>query len=263
MKHHRLVCGFLLLCLAIIVTAATPVAAAVARNGSVVTYAPADAAANTGSTSITVPSSSTLVVMFVGGFSGSANFFSGGTYTLAGSGMTVATLTTQADASTSAMMAAAAFQINPTAGSQTFAYDFAGTATLEVAAVFHFVFFTGTHATTPIGSANGNQVGSSGANAGARTNAGGDMVCGFTVIFHAGAAPTITWSGVTHVAGPTANTNGDAYADYAETAGTGSNITPSDTWTGGDDGAVIGLVVKQAAGGAAPVLRSTLVGVGP
>lgn len=210
---------------------------------------------------VDIPAATTLMLLFVCGYpQGSAlNHYSSGTIEIGGSGGVVGggggtnmSVAVVGDTNTATMLSSL-FYLNapPTGNAKQIAWDFAGTEVADTGHVMVCVFYSGTHASTPIGASDVTQVSGTPAVSDALANSVNDLVAGFGGYFSSG-TPTETWTNVTEVLNGLEKDN--TFASYGDTAGTGSPIAPSFSWTGGDDGAVIGVVVKAAAGGGGATL---------
>src|ERR1044072_6699803 len=96
---------------------------------------------NSGSASVTVPADAEIMIVGVSANDTGANYISGGTMTIAGASMTAIT---GGDASTSFWDAGAFYKLLPTTGTQTLAWDFAGTnAPSGGGAIISYTFWKG------------------------------------------------------------------------------------------------------------------------
>lgn len=220
---------------------------AVARTGSISVVTDGS---NTSSVSVTVPAGASLAMLFVCGYHGATGLFSapGAAPTLGGSAMTLAVGSDDEN-----LVGGCAYYLkNPPSGTQTYAWDWGGASNSSTGDTHFIVYYTGTDGTTPIGATVEDQATASPMSAGALANSSGDLVTAFGWAFRSGSAPGISWSNVTSVQAETQNAGAPgSYGAYAETAGTGTNITPSFTYTG-DDVGIIGIVLKASGAAAAP-----------
>jgi hypothetical protein len=215
----------------------------------------ASRATNTGSQSVTVPSSCTGIAVFVGGYFSSASQWSGGSVSLSTDGALTA-YGTGGDASGSFHQGAVFYREgNLTAGTQTLSWDWAGTSAPSDGALMVVVFIGGSATASAIRDSDGIQSGSMGDNLlhstktlTALTN---DLILAFAEMFEPTTTPAPTWTNATKVA------DYDLGAPYRSTIGTLASATPTGNQTvgvtinasGSDDGSLSAIVIKPGGGG--------------
>lgn len=223
---------------------------AVTRIGSLVESADAERTANTGSESITVPADAEIMIVGVHGYQSISSYFSGG----AGTRLTIAgaafTNLTQGDASTSFFMGALFYRLAPATGTQTLAWDWAGTDAPTEPVRIVYGFYKGLHATTPIRDTDGVQSNLPYTTP-SLTAASGDLIVawgwGYDGADETGGSSWTNASVVTDY--PTRY--GNAVASWAEGSPSGNTTVTWSAWTGVEDGGVCALVLTPAAAGAA------------
>lgn len=173
---------------------------------------------NAGSQVIAVPADATMIVVGVGGWNSAANFFSAGTVSLNGMPLQLG----RAQDTTSATNMSALFYLtNPTTGSQTLSWDWAGATAVAEGANIFYAFYKGVDTKNPIRFAGGGSVTNSSlaASTGVMTAQPGDMVVSLCDWYRSTLAACI-WTGTTAIAEvPRFNIND---ASWAETSPTGS-----------------------------------------
>lgn len=207
--------------------------------------------ANTGSTSLTVPSDAEGVLVFVHGYEPVADYFDGGTLTLGGTAMEP--LEVPGDDNTAAFMGAAFWQPSPATGSQTLAWDWLGTTAADVNPVFHAVYVKGNDtsaAAAALRDFDGAQMTSgSSVSTPTMTALSSDLLVAFGWQFWGGTDQTFSWTNATKVLDTTGSDDGRA--SIATALPTGDQSVTLTSSNSGGDGGVIGVVIKPgvAAGG--------------
>lgn len=214
--------------------------------------------ANSGTVAITVPADATLAVLMLSGYNGTTNYFTGGTDPTINS-VTMSQIT-GTDGDTGKWMGAIFYLVNPATGSQTLAWDWAGTGTGDQANIFVMAYYKGVDTADLVRDTFGGQFGNNPYASDTLTAASGDLIIACASGFFDG-AESHSWTGATTVA----SFNPNAYANlvFAEASPTGDQ---SVTYTGNmNDGALGCLVLKADAGGGGGGLVSSLclLGVGP
>ena len=120
---------------------------AVTRTGSIIEI---DSAANSGSQSITVPSDTEIMVVSVGGYvaSGGSNLMSGNPPTIGGA---ATTLGRDDDGDGTRLLQCIFYKVSPATGTQTFAWDWAGTTTFTLGAQMNIGFYKGINTSSAVG----------------------------------------------------------------------------------------------------------------
>lgn len=195
---------------------------------------------NASSQAITVNASATLAVLFVAGYSGTANYFSGGTAPTINS----VSMTPQIDGDDNgSQQQAVAYTLkNPSTGSQTLAWDWAGSGAPSEGLVYCVVYVSGEHATSYVGDTAIDVTSSTSHTTGSLTATSGDLFLGYSSSY-SGADDT-TWTNATERTGSTQASNWSEMAD----ASPSGNITVSIT-TGDAYSCLEGLIILQASGG--------------
>lgn len=212
---------------------------AITRIGSITSVAIGNA--NTGSTSITVPSDAQLIVVGVSGFpiDASASFFSGGSLKLNGVALTAVATDTNSSAFEGAL-----FYLNlPATGSQTLAWDWGGTGNVLDGPLVAYGFYKGIDANGPVRSSSGVQAGVDPHMSGTLTAQSGDLIVAWGSHFVSNTDRSFSWTGATEVQGFT--NVGNADGSWAEASPTG-NQTVSYTCSENSDGGVAAIVLKPA-----------------
>jgi hypothetical protein len=203
---------------------------------------------NTGSTSITVPTDADYMTVGVTSWSSVANFLSGGSVTLNSASLSVIS---SADSNNSYDYSALFGLKAPSTGSQTLAWDWAGTGSALHHCYATISFYKGVNQTTPIRDF-GSEQGYDTANVttGSMTAQSGDMA----VAVLESDTSTVSWSGATQVA-YTAN------AIYYAEASPSSDVTiiASNVYWGAISGGV--LVAATASPGARTLASSGTIGI--
>lgn len=220
---------------------------------------------NTGSQSVTVPSSCTGIAVFIGGYFSTASSFSGGSVSLSTDGALTATAT-GGDASSS-FHQGACFYLgkNLTSGTQTLSWDWVGTGAPADGALMVVVFIGGSATTTPIRDSDGIQTGSIGDNllhsTKTLTAQTDDLILAWVEQFAPGGVdPAPVWTNATSVA------NYDLSAAYRNTDAGLASATPTGNQTVGvkwntsssNDGSLQAIVIKPSAGGATKAIAGTV-----
>lgn len=229
----------------------------VSRTGSVGNI---NTTANNSSQAVTVPSDATLAIVGVTGYDTTVSPFSTGTLSLGGSSMTVGRAD---DDNTSFDMTAVFYLANPSTGSQTLAWNWAGTNAATLGFHIFTAFYTGNDTSSPIRGSGGGRTATDSANTGAMTAVSGDMiVAAGEGARNGGTTPTgISWTNATGAAG---NQYNSEYGSFAESTSSGS-VTVTATQTGGSGGTgytnVSALVIQPTASGARTLASSGTIGV--
>ena len=217
---------------------------AVTSTGSVVTIA---SSANTGSQSVTVPSDATLMIVSAGGYTagGEATFWTTTAITL----NSVQATRIRVDASNSEQSSVLYQLANPAIGSQTFAWDWNGTAAVTEGTTIIIRFYKDVNTTTPIRSNGGQYNATSGAaTTGALSHEDGDMVVA-TFSHYWGTGP-VTWTGATSISQPAQfNDNFNRMAEAALSGASTVTVTADENATESGLKAISGAVIAAAAAG--------------
>lgn len=202
--------------------------------------------ANSGTTSITVPSDATLAVLAVCGYDtvGVANYFSGGTGPTLNS--VNPTGTVACDGNTAMLLGAMWYWTSPATGSRTVAWDFVGTNTSGAGFLFTYAFYKDLDTASPVRSSSGGQQAANPHTSGTLTCQSDDLIvisCEQSV----GSEQTFTWSGSgvtpTEIAEFTQfNTADSAWAEASPTG----NQTVTGTCSSSSDGGIMAIVLKPA-----------------
>ena len=217
---------------------------AVARTGSVVRI---DSTLNASSQAVTVPADADAIVVGVSGAEpGTNNYFGNGSVSIGGNNLTlVAQNGNEAD---NAAQTAVWVLTGPPTGSQTFAWDWAGTSAVDYGGSIFVAYYKNVHQSTPVRDS-GTGVnpwpspGGDTASTGSMTALSGDGI----VAVSGADANSINWTNATEVLDGVANT---MTASFAETfPSTDTNV--SATAIGGDANSisVVGVVLLSAGGG--------------
>lgn len=211
------------------------------RTGSIATFG-SGGAANTGSGSITVPADATLAVAFMSGQNGTTSVFSGGSLTINSVAMT--NREPGGDTSTSFEQGACFTLANPATGTQTIAWDFAGSAAMNDGLIGIVVFFKDVDL-TGFRDGDAKQQNTIPVTSDTLTAQSSDLIAAWGWSRNPGATKTFTWTGATAVARyPGSGGTFNAAASYAEASPTG-NQTVQVTWDQTtDSGGLIALVLK-------------------
>jgi hypothetical protein len=185
--------------------------------------------ADSGSQAITVPSDAEIIIVSVGGYHGTASRFSGGTLTLNGVSLTVGRAD---DTSASLAMSAMFYLLNPATGSQSLAWNWAGTTAMIIGAQVYYSFYKGINKGNPIRDSQGIQsTGSTSVNRTVANTKAGDMICAYSHMEQNNPNyPTaIGWANATEVREDAYNKSNNAYAENSD----GVDVTITATGTGG------------------------------
>jgi hypothetical protein len=170
---------------------------AVTRTG---TYASFNAAQNTGSGSITIPSDATIIVCGVGGWTNDVNpnnTFASGNITVGGNTLSKAVSFVD---NTKGLISTLYYLVNPPTGSQTLAWDWNSTDDVDEGGQILCCFYKGVDTTDPIRSSSAvaetsNYAYVTSANLAATT---GDAVFSYSV-FYVGYITGIAWTNATEI----------------------------------------------------------------
>lgn len=213
---------------------------------------------NASSQSVSVPTDAELMVVVVSGYESVANFFTSGSLTIGGDAFTAVSAGSNSD--TSFFMGAMFYKVLPATGTQTLAWDWAGSS-ISNGAIIRYAFYRGIDTSSPVRDSHGTQNQTGFTISKTLTAQSGDLILAWQHLFDAG-TNTFSWTNATKVADAT-DFNGAA-GSYAEGAPTG-NVAITCTHTN-TDGGLSTLVLKPAAAGggssAAPQHNLTLLGVG-
>lgn len=194
---------------------------------------------NSGSAPITVPPDAEIIVVGVSGYQDSAGFFSTGNVTLNGVAMKVV----PADADTSAFMGSLFYLVSPATGTQTLAWDWAGTTAPNDGVLFAYGFYKGINKTSPIRASSGIQQQGNPHAITALTAQSGDLIVAMAEQFTFGTDLTFSWTGAKEVQSLT--NFGTADGSWAEASPTGSQAV-SATTNASSDGGIMAIVLKPA-----------------
>jgi len=228
--------------------------AAITRTGSFSTEAHVT---NTGSFSVTVPADAEIMVLGVTGFQSTASYFSSGSVTVGGAAMTAVGF----DSDTTKFQGSLFYKVLPATGTQTVAFDWAGTTAPEFGVIFVYAFYKGIDTASTIRSSNGAQQATNPHATSTLTAQSGDLIVAWMAQFTASES-TVTWTGATEVQAVTAISQTDG--SWAEASPTG-NQTVSASGSDNQDGGVGAIVLKPAGGGGGGSTSRNflLLGVGP
>lgn len=210
---------------------------AVSRTGSITDIHTSN---NTGSQSVSVPADAELMVVGLAGAIDSGSIFGTASISIGGAAASLIL-----DAYGDGVWESALFyRVSPATGSQTFAWDFAGSGSVTYGAHILIAFYKGINTTTPIKANGGEASGDGSFTTGSLSATTGDMAVALCSKY--GGFGDSTWSGVTEIS---TDFNNNCYYSWGE--GTpSSNVTITATVTDGSNyGAVCGIVIAQAAGG--------------
>lgn len=239
--------------LALALLLAREASAACERTGSA---AEVTSSANSGSTSVTVPADATLMVVGVGGFFGTANQFSGGSVTIAGASLTAIS---GADASTSFWQGVIFYRVNPTTGSQTFAWDWVGAGAPDAGVSLTYAFYKGIDTGSPLKDSFASQAAGSPTATDSMTATTGDCIVAWGSAFTGGAgAHAFTWTNTTELTDTFFGTGAHSLSEAFPSGDT--TVTASE---GEDQDIALVAAVFRVAGAAAPTNTLLLMGVGP
>lgn len=172
---------------------------------------------NTGSTSITVPAGTTLIVVGTSGYVNYNNYYGTGTLTIAGQSLTMARADrdTPADADKSAVWYIASASL-PT-GSQTLAWNWGGSSNMADGGQIVYAFYSGVNVANPVKDTGGNYIEGSLANSTISTAsmsaASGDMIWSNAYLFNTSMPTGETWTNATSIYGVTNNGSRAAAAE--------------------------------------------------
>jgi hypothetical protein len=248
MIHRRGLGGVVVLCLLVSLAQALP-----ARLGST---ARADlGTANTGSTSVTVPSGAEIALCQVDGYITETTYFTGGTLTIGGQSMTAVA---GGDTGTSGWQQALWTRVlaPSLSGAQTVAWDWAGTSALDNDATLTCVFYQGIDTASAVRSSTCVQASDSPYTTGTLTAQTGDLLVAMVTAF-AGSETTFTWTSATKIEDFAQQGGNLGDGSLAEAAPTG-NQTVSAASTVADDGGICAVVLKPAAAAQAGPRRRPL-----
>lgn len=215
----------------------------VTRTGSIIEI---DSASNSGSQSITVPSDAEYMVCSASGYlsSGGSNFMNANPPTIASNAMT---LVRDDDNDGTRLIQCLFRYVSPPTGTQTFAWDWAGTTSATLGIQMQIAFYKGVNTTTPEGANAGSADADASATTGSMTVTNGDAVFVAAVAYNA-VLPTIDFTNCTEIAD---NSALGLQAGCAE-AFPSTDTTFTATHNGGSGGipatTISAIVIKQAAG---------------
>lgn len=212
---------------------------------------------NSGSQSITVPSDATLAIVTANGFYNQANYFSSGSVTLGGDTMSVGR---SDDSDITYEFSAIFYLINPSTGSQTLAWDWAGSNAPSSGVHIHYAFYKDIDTSSLIRDTGGQQTATGTATTGSMTAQTGDMAIAIAHGYDS-SLPSFNWTNATE-------TDDDQYnfsaSSYAEATPSG-NITITATQTGGSGvtpyTTMSAIVIKPTLSGARILASSGTIGV--
>jgi hypothetical protein len=239
MIQRRILGGVVVLCLLVSLAQALP-----ARLGST---ARVDlGTANTGSTSVTVPSGAEIAACQVDGWLAQTTYFTGGTLTIGGQSMAAVT---GGDTGTSGWQQALWTRVlaPSLSGAQTVAWDWAGTSALNDDATLTCVFYQGIDTASAVRSSTCVKVSASPYTTGTLTAQTGDLLVAI-VTAYAGAETTFSWTSATEIVAFTKVGGNFGDGSLAEAAPTGNQTVSatSPSGTGADDGGICAVVLKPA-----------------
>lgn len=212
----------------------------VSRTGSV---AAISSSANASSQSITVPADAELAVVSLSGWdSTGSSYFSGGAVTLGGDSMTLG----KADGGSDANNAAIFYLSNPSTGSQTLAWDWAGSSGADEGVSIIYTFYSNVDTADPIRDSGGQSTtgGAGTASTGTLTALEGDLV----VAVGAGNGSSASWTNATEVYDTLYNSNVGTLAEVSPSGDVSVSVTV------GSYASVSAIVIKPgAASGTEPI----------
>lgn len=225
---------------------------AIVRTGSVSTF---EFSENAHSTAVTVPADAEFCFVGVTGYDlgPTASYFSSGTLTLGGQAMTAIA----GDGNSGMFMGAVFYKTLPLTGSQTLAWDWAGTSNAGNGVMFLVAFYKGLDTASPIRSQDAGQQAANPHATGTLTALSGDLIVAWMWQF-ASADSTITWTGATEVQAVTPTLNADG--SLAEASPTG-NQTVSASGSDNQDGGIVAIVLTPAGGGGGGAKKRMLAGL--
>lgn len=214
----------------------------VETTGSVVTHG---SSANSGSTSVTVPADATCAIVFWSGWFGS------GTPSMSsislGSSMTIVE---NAAVSGGTSARGCAILVNPSTGSQTFAWDWSGTATLDEGCPYMIRFFKGVNTGDPIRDSDNTGWTGTATNSVTLTTSSDDYVVGVVQSYFAGTGQNP--EGAPAGSGQTVDEDNfdSGNSEFADLAHEDSPGESSTDFSGtGHFGTIVAVVLKQAPAG--------------
>lgn len=218
---------------------------AVSRTGSVTTI---KNGANSGSQAVTVPADATLAVVTIEGYNPTTDIITGNAPTLGGTATTLAKF--QRDSAADGNQVGIFTLGSPAIGSQTFAWNWGGSAAWADGGQMNVVFYKGVNTTTPVGAIGGgfteNAAANTPASAGTLTASSGDAIVAASYYYPAG---TLTWTGVTSVNNSAFN---GSSGSFAEGFPSGNTTVSASHGFGNNYVVVTAIVLKQAGSGALP-----------
>jgi hypothetical protein len=182
------------------------------------------------------------MIVGVGGYDGTAGWFTNGSVTIGGAAMTAIS---GGDASTSAFMGAMFYKVLPPTGTQTFAWDLQGTNVPADGNYWVWAFYKGIDTASPIRDSDASQQAGNPHTSKTLTAIAGDLIVAFMWQFST-VESTITWTGATEVQALTRTVQTDG--SWAHTSPSG-NQTVSASASDNQDGGVAAIVLKAAGGG--------------
>lgn len=185
--------------------------AAIQRVGSVTDYHNLN---NAGSTTITVPTGSTLLVLGMVGYSSTGDrYFGAGTVSIGGQAMSVGR---EDDSPANVDSTAIFYLVNPPSGSQTLAWDWVGSSNMNDGGHFFIAFYNGTNTTSPIYAGNGTIISGTGnGSISINGSAGYAMV---SAAYSDPAGSVITWTNLSSISQDDSVTRG-TYAENLSISG--------------------------------------------
>lgn len=214
--------------------------------------------ANTSTHGMTVPADAELIACGVVGYISGVSPYSGGTLTIGGSSMTYI----GGDSDPSKMTGGIFYKVQPATGSQTLAWDWAGTNTMEGGTNFDCRYYKGINTGGAVRSTNATQQAASPHTSGTLTASSGDLIIAYSWQFVPTVNATFTWTGATEQFAYTV-TAGEVDYSWAEASPTG-NQTVSTSVSSSSDGGIgaIVLIASGGGGGGSTARTLTLMGVG-
>lgn len=203
--------------------------------------------ANSGSSSRTIPAGTEITLIYVAGYLGTtANYFSSGTLTINGVGMT--TFGATSDDSTSFFMGCGWRLMSPASGAQTVAWDWSGAGAPSDGVLFVAVHYSGINTSDPVRDSDGTQEAALPYETKTLTAVAGDMISIAVFGFVGGSAGSVTaWSNATEISEFEGFVNADI--TLAEHEPSGNVVIATTTAVNYQDGGIIALVMKPATGG--------------
>lgn len=225
---------------------------AITRSGSVTQFN--GPTTNTGSTTVTVPADAEVMVVGVCGYpdAGGASYFSGGSLTLNSVAFTVVA----GDTDNSAFEGSLFYLVSPATGSQTLAWDWAGTDTIgSFGPILAYAFYKGVDTANLIRSSSGSQQASNPHTSATLTAQTGDLIVAWGWQFADATNRTVAWTGATEQLAITEFASADG--SWAEASPTGNQTVSFSCAAFSADGGVTAIVLKPASGGTDVTINPT------